>query len=289
MLKKLMSGICVLCMVSCLMVGCSSTEDADENNDLEAAYKIANEKLEDMKEREGEDILGEYGTDELVMKDDKLVLNLIFDEGMNEDIAVLDESDWNDLIDDFTEACAFVEDKINEEGYDVDFEIDIYVENSDIIITRINKNEIIESNYNEYKSQLIERNNNKAKNTETRENKSNTNDENKEYQETNSKFYIGNDGCYHCLKCNHIPSKEEYNNNVCDNCKNGGEKIHQCNHCYAYIEPGHEYTINGVIYCEQCAIELQNAELEEEWVCPDCGRTNIGDVLCECELEEGNY
>ena len=34
------------------------------------------------------------------------------------------------------------------------------VENSDIIITRINKNEIIESNYNEYKSQLIERNNN---------------------------------------------------------------------------------------------------------------------------------
>ena len=51
-----------------------------------------------MKEREGEDILGEHGTDELVMKDDKLVLNLIFDEGMNEDIAVLDESDWNDLV-----------------------------------------------------------------------------------------------------------------------------------------------------------------------------------------------
>lgn len=83
------------------------------------------------------------------------------------------------------------------------------------------------------------------------------------------------------------------------------EEMGQCYDCGEYY-PVKNMTFNGRSYhcgcvdnreyCEYCSEEghteesckwkVYDEELGDAWVCSNCGRENVGQVLCECELEE---
>lgn len=83
------------------------------------------------------------------------------------------------------------------------------------------------------------------------------------------------------------------------------EEMGQCYDCGEYY-PVKNMTFNGrsyhcgcaddKVYCgycgeeghteESCEWKVYDEELDDVWVCPNCGRENVGQVLCECELEE---
>lgn len=111
-------------------------------------------------------------------------------------------------------------------------------------------------------------------------------------EKVNSNFYISDvDGCYHCKKCDTIPSKAEYHENTCDTC-NGNttneEEMGQCYDCGEF-KPVSEMTFNDRSYhcgcrpegydtegycnlCNEYTNSLRRATLEGSQlnVCPNC-------------------
>ena len=118
------------------------------------------------------------------------------------------------------------------------------------------------------------------------------NNEETQEEKVNSNFYISDvDGCYHCKKCDTIPSKAEYHENTCDTC-NGNttneEEMGQCYDCGEF-KPVSEMTFNGRSYhcgcrpegydtegycnlCNEYTNSLRRATLEGSQlnVCPSC-------------------
>ena len=128
-------------------------------------------------------------------------------------------------------------------------------------------------------------------NEETQEDTTQEKEETQE-EKVNSNFYISDvDGCYHCKKCDTIPSKAEYKENTCDTC-NGNttneEEMGQCYDCGEF-KPVSEMTFNGRSYhcgcrpegydtegycnlCNEYTNSLRRATLEGSQlnVCPSC-------------------
>ena len=93
--------------------------------------------------------------------------------------------------------------------------------------------------------------------------KDNTQEKEDIQEKVNSNFYISNnDGCYHCKKCDTIPSKAEYHENICDTC-NGNttneEEMGQCYDCGEF-KPVSEMTFNGRSYHCGCRPEGYDTE-----------------------------
>ena len=114
--------------------------------------------------------------------------------------------------------------------------------------------------------------------------------EQQEEQKVNNNFYIAQDGCYHCKKCDTIPSKAEYHENTCETCSGSAsnEEMGQCYDCGEF-KPVSEMTFNGRSYhcgcrpegydtegycnlCNEYTNSLRRATLEGSQlnVCPSC-------------------
>ena len=122
-------------------------------------------------------------------------------------------------------------------------------------------------------------------NEETQEDITQEKEETQE-EKVNSNFYISNvDGCYHCKKCDTIPSKAEYKENTCDTCNGNtsNEEIGQCYDCGEF-KPISEMTFNGRSYHCGC---LENMPTVEEGynMLVNYVKTNFGDAMeCQCEI-----
>lgn len=290
-MKKILGILLSLVLCMSLMVGCSSDENdnSDQNNqfeepqnDINRAYGLIKYAIEHTTdENNGVGPFNNYADINVVENDNDVTIEIQVTDKLDEIAADFSDEDWTkSMIEPSLQISDMIYEELGKENIDIELKIDILTSDRSLIITQITRGQITQNNFNQYKNSI-------TKNTYT--NNSQAEQPKQPKQEINKKFYIGNDGLYHCSKCNNVPSKEEYNNGVCYSCEQHKEAVQQCYHCYAYIEPGHEYVINGLVYCEQCAIDMQSVELDETWICPDCGRVNKGEVLCECELEEGNY
>ncbi|MCC3668632.1 hypothetical protein [Terrisporobacter mayombei] len=82
------------------------------------------------------------------------------------------------------------------------------------------------------------------------------------------------DKCYLCRAC--------YN-------KSQDKKQYTCGNCSAPINGNEGYKLDGEVLCEGCYNRIMHNRQEESsndsWTCPNCGRVNHGEVLCDCEME----
>lgn len=61
-----------------------------------------------------------------------------------------------------------------------------------------------------------------------------------------------------------------------------------CEECKKQIPSGEETWVGDQCYlCKKCfeKSSLNNTQNAETWTCPNCGRQNVGEVLCDCEME----
>lgn len=94
---------------------------------------------------------------------------------------------------------------------------------------------------------------------------------------------------YHCgcanVYCEECKKEIPYNQEIvvsdqtylCPSCYN---KQQHCESCGKVTSNLSNY--NGMKLCSDCQ---HDASMDETWICPDCGRENTGEVLCECEIE----
>ena len=292
MLKKLMNGVIVLSLVGCLMVGCTEEEvkedgstndtkqeqqseevkeDAKSESKLDRAYnlvmKLAEDNLEDS---------DEY--DMKIIKDEgKLIINFTFKNIEPEEMLQITNEDWNKALEsDVVETVNIMIDNLKEAGITgVECVEDIYIDGFTMRVSRVGVNGIIEDNFEKFCSNI-------------RGDKRNTNQENEttEQQNVNSNSYISDaDGCYHCKKCDTIPSKAEYKENTCDTCNGNtsNEEMGQCYDCGEF-KPISEMTFNGRSYHCGC---LENMPTVEEGynMLVNYVKTNFGDAMeCQCEI-----
>lgn len=102
-----------------------------------------------------------------------------------------------------------------------------------------------------------------------------------------------NEYCEECKK--EIPYGEEVtvgdNCYLCKSCYKNyeSEKTYQCEYCATKIKENQGYKLDGQLLCEGCYNRIMHNRQEESssdtWTCPNCGRTNQGEVLCDCEME----
>lgn len=82
------------------------------------------------------------------------------------------------------------------------------------------------------------------------------------------------DKCYLCRSC--------YN-------KSQDKKQYTCGNCSDPIKENEGYKLDGEVLCEGCYNRIMHNRQEESsndsWTCPNCGRVNHGEVLCDCEME----
>ena len=113
----------------------------------------------------------------------------------------------------------------------------------------------------------------------TQEKKEETKQVKEEYKTDNKVYTTGNDGCYHCKKCDNILSKQEVNNNVCYWCDSTSDNpiYGQCYDCGEYY-PIKNMTFNGRSYHCGCVTE---EPVEKTIVCPNCGVSMSHDEAIE--------
>ena len=133
---------------------------------------------------------------------------------------------------------------------------------------------------------------NTAETQEEVNNNTETQEDSTQEERVNSNFYISDvDGCYHCKKCDTIPSKAEYHENTCDTCNNSTSNEEEMGQCYdcGEFKPVSEMTFNGRSYhcgcrpegydtegycnlCNEYTNSLRRATLEGSQlnVCPSC-------------------
>ena len=287
MLRKLISGVCVLGLVCTLMVGCTEEEVKEDNNDTKQ------EQQQEVKEEASEsnldkayDLVMDLAKDNFVENDEsaikilkdegKLIIQLTLKNVEPEEMLQITNAEWNKTIEnDAKETVQALLDGLKEAGItDVECVEDIYIDGVTLRVSRVDNNGIIEDNFEKFCSNM-------------RGDNRNTNQENEttEEEKVNSNFYIGNDGCYHCKKCDTIPSKAEYHENTCDTCNGNtsNEEMGQCYDCGEF-KPISEMTFNGRSYHCGC---LENMPTVEEGynMLVNYVKTNFGDAMeCQCEI-----
>ena len=288
MLRKLISGVCVLGLVCTLIVGCTEEEVKEDNNDTKQE-----QQQEEVKEEASEsnldkayDLVMDLAKDNFVENDEsaikilkdegKLIIQLTLKNVEPEEMLQITNAEWNKTIEnDAKETVQALLDGLKEAGItDVECVEDIYIDGVTLRVSRVDNNGIIEDNFEKFCSNM-------------RGDNRNTNQENEttEKEKVNSNFYIGNDGCYHCKKCDTIPSKAEYHENTCDTCNGNtsNEEMGQCYDCGEF-KPISEMTFNGRSYHCGC---LENMPTVEEGynMLVNYVKTNFGDAMeCQCEI-----
>ena len=168
---------------------------------------------------------------------------------------------------------------INDESLDMCIRND-FVQNVDKLMNKITPNQSNETQPETEKEETV------TKEIET-------NNEEPKQKVKNNKFYIGNDGLYHCSKCDRVPRKEEYNNDYCPNCdgekEESEEEMGQCYDCGEW-KPVSEMTFNGRSYHCGCVDNMMSVEEGYESLC-NWVKSNIGeDMQCYSELTaQGPY
>ena len=289
MLRKLISGVCVLGLVCTLMVGCTEEEVKEDNNDTKQE-----QQQEEVKEEASEsnldkayDLVMDLAKDNFVENDEsaikilkdegKLIIQLTLKNVEPEEMLQITNAEWNKTIEnDAKETVQALLDGLKEAGItDVECVEDIYIDGVTLRVSRVDNNGIIEDNFEKFCSNMRGDNRNTNKENETTEE-----------QKVNSNFYISNDdGCYHCKKCDTIPSKAEYKENTCDTCNGStsNEEMGQCYDCGEF-KPISEMTFNGRSYHCGC---LENMPTVEEGynMLVNYVKTNFGDAMeCQCEI-----
>ena len=288
MLRKLISGVCLLGLVSSLMVGCTEEEVKEDNNDTkqEQQQEEVKEEAPESNLDKAYDLVMELAKDNFVENDEsaikilkdegKLIIQLTLKNVEPEEMLQITNAEWNKTIEnDAKETVQALLDGLKEAGItDVECVEDIYIDGVTLRVSRVDNNGIIEDNFEKFCSNM-------------RGDNRNTNQENEttEEEKVNSNFYIGNDGCYHCKKCDTIPSKAEYYENTCDTCNSNtsNEEMGQCYDCGEF-KPISEMTFNGRSYHCGC---LENMPTVEEGynMLVNYVKTNFGDAMeCQCEI-----
>lgn len=151
-----------------------------------------------------------------------------------------------------------------------------------IEVTKLQKDNVLyegENAKNKFANILLELSDKTKKETTTKE-KENKKEQKKKEETVNKGFYKGEDGMYHCDKCHEVPSKEEYNSGVCDNCKDDPMRdghmesvapygrCPKCN-CANASDKGYQGD-----YCDDCFAKIKEEEYKEKHQygdCIDCG------------------
>ena len=272
MLRKLISEVCVLGLVCTLMVGCTEEEvkeEASESN-LDKAYDLVMDLAKDNFVENDESAIK-------ILKDEgKLIIQLTLKNVEPEEMLQITNAEWNKTIEnDAKETVQALLDGLKEAGItDVECVEDIYIDGVTLRVSRVDNNGIIEDNFEKFCSNMRGETRNNTQENETTEE-----------EKVNSNFYIGNDGCYHCKKCDTIPSKAEYHENTCDTCNGNtsNEEMGQCYDCGEF-KPISEMTFNGRSYHCGC---LENMPTVEEGynMLVNYVKTNFGDAMeCQCEI-----
>lgn len=286
MLRKLISGVCVLSLV-CLMVGCTEdVKDDNINNNQQDQQEEVKEDVPESNLDKAYDLVMDAAKDKFVDNDEysikvlkdegKLIIQLTLKNVTPDEMLQITNAEWNKRIEnDAKETVQALIDGLKEAGItDVECVEDIYIDGVLLRVSRVSNNGIIEDNFEKFCSNM-------------RGDNRNTNQENEttEEQNVNSNFYIGNDGCYHCKKCDTIPSKAEYYENTCDTCNGNtsNEEIGQCYDCGEF-KPISEMTFNGRSYHCGC---LENMLTVEEGynALVNYVKSTYGDAMeCQCEI-----
>ena len=288
MLRKLISGVCVLGLVCTLMVGCTEEEVKEDNNDTkqEQQQEEVKEEAPESNLDKAYDLVMDAAKDKFVDNDEysikvlkdegKLIIQLTLKNVTPDEMLQITNAEWNKRIEnDAKETVQALLDGLKEAGItDVECVEDIYIDGVLLRVSRVSNNGIIEDNFEKFCSNM-------------RGDNRNTNQENEttEEQNVNSNFYIGNDGCYHCKKCDTIPSKAEYYENTCDTCNGNisNEELGQCYDCGEF-KPISEMTFNGRSYHCGC---LENMLTVEEGynALVNYVKSTYGDAMeCQCEI-----
>lgn len=265
------------------MVGCTEEEVKEDNVDnntqqeqiknvkpesnLDKAYSMV---LEAVKGKELED---DESKTEFIKDDDKLIIKLTMKNIDEKELLTVSNEEWNQSIEqDAKETVQILLTRLKEVGItDVKCVGDTYV--NDKFITRVDETGIIEDHFNEVVSKI--QNNVHEEKEESANN-----------QKVNSNFYISDvDGCYHCKKCDTIPSKAEYKENTCDTCNGNksNEEIGQCYDCGEF-KPISEMTFNGRSYHCGCLENMLSVE-EGYNALVNYVKSTYGDSMeCQCEI-----
>lgn len=291
MLKKLISGAIVLGLVGCLMTGCTEEEVKEDGNINDTKQEQQQEVKEDVPESnldKAYDLVMELAKDRFVDNDEyaikilkdegKLIIQLTMKNIEPEELLQITNDEWNKTIEnDAKETVQALIDGLKEAGInDVECVEDVFIDGVTLRVSRVDSTGIVEDNFEKFCSNMRGENRNTNQENETTE----------EQQNVNSNFYISDvDGCYHCKKCDTIPSKAEYYENTCDTCNGNtsNEEMGQCYDCGEF-KPVFEMTFDGRSYHCGC---LENMPTVEEGynMLVNYVKTNFGDAMeCQCEI-----
>lgn len=292
MLKKLMSGVIILSLVGCLMVGCTEDEVKEDNNVNDTKQE---QQQEEVKEEASEsnldkayDLVMELAKDNFVENDEstikilkdegKLIIQLTLKNVEPEELLQITNDEWNKTIEnDAKETVQALIDGLKEAGInDVECVEDVFIDGVTLRVSRVDNTGIVEDNFEKFCSNMRGENRNTNQENETTE----------EQQNVNSNFYISDvDGCYHCKRCDTIPSKAEYKENTCDTCNGNksNEEIGQCYDCGEF-KPISEMTFNGRSYHCGCLENMLSVE-EGYNALVNYVKSTYGDSMeCQCEI-----
>ena len=184
MFKKLISGICVLSLVSSLMTGCSEEEVKEDNSVNDTKQEQQEEVKENVPESnldKAYDLVMDLAKDRFVDNDEyaikilkdegKLVIQLTLKNVEPEELLQITNDEWNKTIEnDAKETVQALLDGLKEAGInDVECVEDVFIDGVTLRVSRVDSTGIVEDNFEKFCSNMRGENRNTNQENETTE------------------------------------------------------------------------------------------------------------------------